>query len=150
MADNDERYLKEISYYFMEHVPQFELIIFTEKEKLYQYLEQGNKAEVVVVDELLAGSELKERTPGMTRIALSAGTVPIHGFETVKKNQRMETLSNQILLKYAEANNTLETVRGSSSTGSLLFTALREVRERQRCLLLWHRLLPRRECVRCI
>ncbi len=36
LADSDERYLKEISYYFMEKLPQFELLIFTRRETLYQ------------------------------------------------------------------------------------------------------------------
>ena len=37
LADTDERYVKELSYFFMENVPQMELVTFTKKEKLMQF-----------------------------------------------------------------------------------------------------------------
>lgn len=116
LADSDERYLKEISYFFMENVPQFELIIFTQKEKMFQYLEQSGGVDVLAVDESFANPELKERFSDMTRIVLSAGMNPLEGFHVVKKYQRMEELSKAILLIYAEEHDTPETIRGTSET----------------------------------
>ena len=90
LADSDERYLKEISYYFMEKLPQFELLIFTRRETLYQYLE-SDKADILVVDEAFAEEQLIKLTPSTTRIVLSMGISPIDGFEMVRKYQRMDT-----------------------------------------------------------
>ena len=115
LADSDERYLKEISYYFMEKLPQFELLIFTRRETLYQYLE-SDKADILVVDEAFAEEQLIKLTPSTTRIVLSMGISPIDGFEMVRKYQRMDTLSEAVLLKYAEESNTLDTVKGNSTT----------------------------------
>ena len=115
LADSDERYLKEISYYFMEKLPQFELLIFTRRETLYQYLE-SDKADILVVDEAFAEEQLIKLTPSTTRIVLSMGISPIDGFEMVRKYQRMDTLSEAVLLKYAEESNTLDTVKGNSAT----------------------------------
>jgi len=44
------------------------------------------------------------------------GISPIDGFEMVRKYQRMDTLSEAVLLKYAEESNTLDTVKGNSTT----------------------------------
>lgn len=116
LADCDEPYLKELSFYFMEHISQFEVIIFTKLEKIYQYLEQNGTADVLAVDESFAQARLKQLTPNMTRIMLSTGMPPVDGFEPVKKYQRIETLSKTILQKYAEDQNALEAVKGSSDT----------------------------------
>lgn len=121
LADTDERYVKELSYYFMENVPQLELITFTKREKLMQYLKQGNHADILVVDERLAETALMELTSGTTRIAMSVNMFSIDGFETVKKYQRMEALSEAVLLKYAEEKGSLETVKGSSDTKIITF-----------------------------
>lgn len=121
LADSDERYLKELSYYFMENIPQFEVLVFTKKEKLHQFLEQDGKADVLVVDEVFADARMKELTPDMTRIVLSTSMSPADGFEAVKKYQRMESLSKSILLKYAQDSNTLETVKGNSDTRITVF-----------------------------
>lgn len=121
LADTDERYLKELSYYFMENTPQLELITFTRKEKLMNYLGQGNTADILVVDEQLAEHELKERTPNMTRIAMSVSMSSLDGFVCIKKYQRMENLTQAILLSYAEENGSLETVKGSSNTKIAVF-----------------------------
>ena len=112
LADCDERYLRELSYYFMENVPQLELITFTKRERMCRYFEDNNRADILMVDETFADSGLKEMTPGLTRIVMSKSMVPVDGFEPVKKYQRMETLSDTVLLKYAENKGTLETVKG--------------------------------------
>ena len=116
LADYDERYLKELAYFFMERVPQLELVTFTKKEKMYQYLEQGNVIDILVVDEMLAVDKLKDLTPDVTRIAMSMSMSGIDGFEVIKKYQKMENLSDTILLKYAEEKGTLETVKGENDT----------------------------------
>ncbi len=116
LADCDERYMKELAYFFMERVPQLELVTFTKKEKMYQYLEQGNAVDILVVDEMLAGERLKGLTPDVTRIAMSVSMSGIDGFEVIKKYQKMENLSDAILLKYAEEKGTLETVKGDNDT----------------------------------
>lgn len=121
LADSDERYLKELSCYFMENIPQFEVLVFTKQEKVHQYLEQNGKADVLVVDEVFADARIKALTSGMTRIMLSTGMSSTDGFETVKKYQRMESLSKSILLKYAQDSNTLETVKGNSDTRITVF-----------------------------
>ena len=123
LADCDERYLRELSYYFMENVPQLELITFTKRERMCRYFEDNNRADILMVDETFADSGLKEMTPGLTRIVMSKSMVPVDGFEPVKKYQRMETLSDTVLLKYAENKGTLETVKGSSDTrNAVLFS----------------------------
>lgn len=121
LADSDERFIKELTYYFMEHVSRFELMTFTKKEKMYQYLEQGNKTDILLVDWTFAEARLRELTPDTTRLAMSVDMAPIEGFELVKKYQRMEALSDAVLLKYAEDRDTLDTVRGDSSTRIVVF-----------------------------
>ena len=121
LADCDERYLKELSYYFMENVPQLELITFTRRERMCRYFQDGNRADIVMVDEALADLELKDLTSGMTRIVMARSMISVDGFETVKKYQRMESLSDAVLLKYAENEGTLETVKGSSETRITVF-----------------------------
>lgn len=116
LADPDERYLRELSHYFMEHVPQLELVTFTKREKLYKYLDQGNTADILLADEMLAETRLKELASGMTRIAMSVGMSLADGFEVVKKYQRMDSLADAVLMKYAENSGSLETVRGDSDT----------------------------------
>lgn len=116
LADEDERYLKEIRYEFMEKVSKLELITFTKREMLYQYLEQGGEADILVVDESLVGGDLDQVPMPAARIALSSSMSPIDGFEVVKKYQRMESLINAILLKYAQESGSLEVVRGDSHT----------------------------------
>lgn len=121
LADTDERYVKELSYFFMENVPQMELLTFTKKEKLMQYLNQKNHVDIIVADEKLVDLSLKELTPDTTRIAMSVSWVPIDGFELVKKYQRMESLLEMVLLKYAEKNGSLEAVKGNSHTKMATF-----------------------------
>lgn len=116
LADEDEQYLKEIRYEFMEKANQLELITFTRREMLVQYLEQGGEADILVVDEGLAEAVPKNPLMPVTRIALSSSLLPIDGFEIVKKYQRMESLINAILLKYAQDSGALEVVRGDSHT----------------------------------
>lgn len=84
LADEDEQYLKEVRYEFMEKVSQLELITFTKRAMLVQYLEQGGEADILVVDEGIAGEALKKLTIAATRIALSSSMNPIDGFEIVK------------------------------------------------------------------
>ena len=112
---------RELCCEFMEKAPQLELITFTKGEKVYQYLEQGGQADILAVDEGIAGETLKGLSPSMTRIILSASMTPIDGFEIVKKYQRMENLMNEVLLKYAQDSGTLETVRGNSHTRMAAF-----------------------------
>lgn len=121
LADEDERYLKEIRYEFMEKAPQINLITFTKREKLYQYFQQGETADILIVDEGLAEERLKDLPTSMTRIVLSSSMSSIDGFEVVKKYQRMETLLDTILLKDAQASGTLETIRGDSDTRIVAF-----------------------------
>lgn len=116
LADEDERYLKEIRYEFMEKGSKLELITFTKKEMLYQYLERGGEADILVVDERLVEGALNQIPMPATRIVLSSSMSPVDGFEVVKKYQRMENLINAILLKYAQESGTLEVVRGDSNT----------------------------------
>lgn len=116
LADTDEGFLRELSYYFMERVPQFELVIFTEPEKMFQYLETNGQADVVMVDEELAGERLSVLTEGRTRIALSTGKPLPEGYGAVKKFQRLEALASAVLVQYAEDSNTLDTIRGNSDT----------------------------------
>lgn len=116
LADEDEHYLKELRYEFMEKAPQLDLITFTKREKVYQYLEQGGAADILVVDEGFADEAMKGLSQSMTRIALSSSIIPCDGFEVVKKYQRMEALLNAILLKYAQDSGSMEAVRGNSDT----------------------------------
>lgn len=121
LMDDDERYLQELSYYFMEKVPQFELLTFTKEEKLYQYFDEGGRAELLAVDEKFVGKTLEARTSGITRVMLSVSMASVEGFVSVKKYQKLETLVNTMLLTYAEESNTLETVRGSAATRIVSF-----------------------------
>lgn len=121
LADSDWRYLKEISCYFMEKVPQFEIITFTKEEKLREYFTQGGEADLLAVDETFVKERLEALTPGLTRIMLSVSMNQADGFETVKKYQKLETLAGQILLKYAQDSNTLETVKGNAETKIVSF-----------------------------
>lgn len=121
LADRDQRYLNELSHYFMENVPQLELIVFTRKEKLYQYLEQGGTADILIVDETLAEEKLREMASDMTRMVLFTDLSPVEGFEPIKKYQKIENISTAVLLRYAEENDSLETVRGDSETKVVAF-----------------------------
>lgn len=121
LADGDQRYLNELSHYFMENVPQLELIVFTKKEKLYQYFEQGGAADILIVDETFVEEKLREMTSNMTRIVMSIDLSPVEGFEPIKKYQKIENISAAVLLKYAEENNSLETIRGDSDTKVVAF-----------------------------
>lgn len=121
LADEDEQYLKEVRHEFMERVSQLELITFTKKEKLYQFLKQGSEADILVIDEALAQDRLDDLFLPATCIALSSSMDSIEGFEVVKKYQRMESLINAILLKYAQDSGALEVVRGDSHTKMVAF-----------------------------
>lgn len=120
-ADEDERYLKEMRYEFMEKAPQVDLITFTKKEMIYHYFEQGGTADILIVDEGFAEEKLKNLSLSTTRIVLSFSMEPIDGFEIVKKYQRMETLLDTVLLKHAQNNGTIETIRGDSDTRIAVF-----------------------------
>lgn len=116
LADVDEQYLKELRYEFMEKAPQLDLITFTKKEKIYEYFEQGSVADILVIDEGFAEEILKMPSLPVTKIALSSSMDTVEGFHVLKKYQRMESLLNGILLKYAQDSGTLEVVRGDSDT----------------------------------
>lgn len=121
LADEDEQYLKELRYEFMEKAPQLDLITFTQREKLCQYFEQGGVADILVVDEVFAKERLVGQPLAVTRIALSSSMAPIEEFEVVKKYQRMDVLLDAILLKYAQDSGTLDPVRGDSNTKMAAF-----------------------------
>ncbi len=121
LADYDSEYLRELSYYFMEQVPQFELALFTKEDTLLAYLKGEEPGDVLVLDEQLANEKISSLADTMTKIVLSAGGTPPKGFSAVKKYQKMSDLVNQILMCYAEDHDALEVVRGSSSTQLLAF-----------------------------
>lgn len=116
LADGDIPYLNQVSGYFMERVPQIELLTFTKEETLMKYLIQESNIDIVVIDEDFVNENLERATEGLTRIVLSSGNTFPEKFFSIKKYQRLETLANEILLRYAEENNTIEIVRGHSRT----------------------------------
>ena len=103
LADRDKLYLTHLSNYFMEKNPQLEQNIFTQKEKLMEYLENGGSADILAVDESFADPKLQALASNMTKILLSSSMEPVEGYEIVKKYQKSESLLNEILLKYAES-----------------------------------------------
>lgn len=121
LADEDEQYLKEISHEFMEKVSQVELITFTKKENLYQFLKQGGESDILVVDERLVREQPDGLSLPTTCIVLSSSMEPVDGFGVVKKYQRMDSLINAILLQYAQDSGALEVVRGDSHTRMVAF-----------------------------
>ena len=121
LADRDELYLTNLSNYFMEKNPQLEQNIFTKKEKLMAYLENGGSADILAVDENFADEKLSALAAGMTKIILSSTMEPIEGYELVKKYQKSESLLNEILLKYAESTGKTEVIRGKSNTRVAVF-----------------------------
>ena len=121
LADHDSEYLREISYYFMEYVPQFELVLFTKEDTLLQYLQREEPGDVLVLDEQFADEKTASLGRTMTRIALSAESTPPKGFFAIKKYQKMSDLASQILIHYAEDHDTLEIVQGSNNTQLLAF-----------------------------
>lgn len=116
LADPDELYLTNLSNYFMEKNPQLEQNIFTKKEKLISYLQNGGTADILAFDESFADEELLSAADGMTRIILSSTMEPVDGCDVVKKYQKTEALLNEILLKYAESTGKAEVIRGKSNT----------------------------------
>ena len=85
LADHDHEYMKELSYYFMEQVPQFELVLFTKEETLLQYLQREEPRDVLVLDEQFVNDEIKSRSSGVTRVVLMTNQIPLEGFSGVKK-----------------------------------------------------------------
>ncbi|MDO5407857.1 MAG: AAA family ATPase [Eubacteriales bacterium] len=116
LADSDEMYLTNLSNFFMEKAPQFELNLFTRADKLYEYLKTGAKADILAVSEDMAGAELLELADGMAAIVLSATMNPVEGYGLVRKYQKTQALLNEILLLYAESSNSVEAIRGQSNT----------------------------------
>lgn len=121
LADGDELYLTNLSNYFMEKAPQLELNLFTDKEMLCQYLEQGEKADILVIDEDFVSKDIRALAGDMTKIVLSASMTAFPGFEFVRKYQKTESLLNEIMLKYAENTGCLESVQGKSNTRIVTF-----------------------------
>lgn len=101
-ADHDHEYMKELSYYFMEQVPQFELVLFTKEETLLQYLQGEEPRDVLVLDEQFVNDEIKSRSSGVTRVVLMTNQIPLEGFSGVKKYQKLSDLVSQVLMHYAE------------------------------------------------
>ena len=91
LADRDELYLTNLSNYFMEKNPQLEQNIFTKKEKLIDYLENGGSADILAVDESFADAKLQALAADMTKIVLSSSMEPVEGYEVVKniRNQKV-------------------------------------------------------------
>ena len=89
LADRDELYLTNLSNYFMEKNPQLEQNIFTKKEKLIDYLENGGSADILAVDEGFADAKLQALASDMTKIVLSSSMEPVEGYEVVKKYQKL-------------------------------------------------------------
>ena len=116
LADQDELYLTNLSNYFMEKNPQLEQNLFTKKDKLAAYLESGETADILAVDEKFADEKLLALASGMTKIVLSSTMEPVDGYELVKKYQKSESLLNEILLKYAESTGKTDVIRGKSHT----------------------------------
>lgn len=121
LADRDELYLTNLSNYFMEKNPQLEQNIFTKKEKLIDYLENGGSADILAVDESFADAKLQALAADMTKIVLSSSMEPVEGYEVVKKYQKSESLLNEILLKYAESTGKTDVIRGKSNTRAVAF-----------------------------
>lgn len=121
LADRDELYLTNLSNYFMEKNPQLEQNIFTKKEKLIDYLENGGSADILAVDEGFADAKLQVLAADMTKIVLSSSMEPVEGYEVVKKYQKSESLLNEILLKYAESTGKTDVIRGKSNTRAVVF-----------------------------
>lgn len=121
LADEDEQYLRELRCEFMEKAPQLNLNTFTNKEKLYQFLNENGKADILVVDEKMVDPTLTNLSNSMTRIVLSFSMEPIENFEIIKKYQRMDSLLDAVMLRYAQESGTLEAIRGNSSTRMVAF-----------------------------
>lgn len=115
LADSDEAYLERLSNYFMEKSPQLELNIFTDRYLLRKYLENA-KADILVVGESFADSEMALLTNVSVKLILSSGNSLVEGFEPVRKYQKTESLLNEILLKYAEKTGSSETIKGNCHT----------------------------------
>lgn len=119
LADGDEVYLERLSNYFMEKAPQLDLLLFTDKTLLLQYL-SGSQADILVVGENFADSQISGAAAGV-KLVLSGSMTPVEGFELVRKYQKTEGLLNEILLKYAEATGSSEAIKGSSHTKTAAF-----------------------------
>ncbi len=116
LADGDELYLRNLSNYLMEKAPQLELITFTQADKILPFLESGNPADMLVIDEALLTPRILKLEMPITRIVLSTSMAQVEGFSVVKKYQKSESLLNEILLKYAEDTGGIETIQGKSNT----------------------------------
>lgn len=118
LADGDEAYLERLSNYFMEKAPQLELSLFTDQELLGRYLRE-NKPDILLAGEEFAGKAREAQAA--VRLLLSSSMAPAEGFEVIKKYQKTEKLLSEILLKYAEATGSGETLKGSSHTRTAAF-----------------------------
>lgn len=118
LADGDEAYLERLSNYFMEKAPQLELALFTDQEMMDRYLGE-NRPDILLVGEEFAGKAKEAKAA--VRLVLSSSMAPAEGFEVIKKYQKTEKLLSEILLKYAEATGTGETLKGSSHTRTAAF-----------------------------
>lgn len=121
MADRDELYLSSLCAYLMEKSSQMDLNLFTQEDKLLQALEKGERADILIIDEKMASAALLELTQNMTRIALVSEYTDVAGFSLVRKYQKSETLLNEILLKHAENNGSVEAIVGKSNTKLISF-----------------------------
>lgn len=121
IADQDEQYLSNISNYFLERLPQWELGLFTRKEKLSEYLGKNRDVDILAVDENLIDQEVEAHSKGTVRIALSGTMTPIEGFELVQKYQKTENMLREILRKHSEGTGSIEAIQGNSQTKVAVF-----------------------------
>lgn len=120
LADSDSTYLEKLANYFMEKAPQLELNVFTEKQLLKEYLMKA-EADILVVDENFIDPDIKIEGDRSVCLALSSSMTPKSGFICVRKYQKTEALLNEILLKYAEATDSADMIRGTSHTKTAVF-----------------------------
>lgn len=121
LADHDKLYLKQLSNYFMEKAPQLELNVFTDENRLLEYLLNHPLIDMIVVGDEWASLPEIIQIQNAVKIVLSATMSTVDGFEVIKKYQKTEALLNEILLKYAENTDSVEVITGKSHTRTAAF-----------------------------
>ena len=120
LADTDEIYMKRLSNFFMEKAPNLDLIIFTDKSLLYDYI-SSNFSDIAVIDEGFIDEEFAKTDHVKLKLMLSTSQNQKFGIALIKKYQKTENLLNEIQLRYAEATDSSEMIRGSNQALGISF-----------------------------
>lgn len=120
IADKDDFFTSRFSRYILEHNNLYDVVSFTEKEYLTEYLVSG-RPDIILLNREFAESGVLNMVPGSLALILGENSEEhFGGYSCVNKYQKMENIIKEITFRYAESVGDKSIISGTSQSAEIV------------------------------